>query len=553
MNKRILIIGGYGVFGGRLALALAKTDRFDVFVAGRNGGKATAFCQGTRCSALAFDTDSPNLDQILKDQDPDIVIDAAGPFQGYLDNPYRVAHAAIRCGAHYLDLSDDAEFTSGISGLNELAIKANVTVLSGVSSVPALSSTVVAALAEGMTDIHLIESAIMPGNRAPRGESVVRAIVGQVGRELPVWRGRKAETATGWSESKVIALTNPQGQVVARRWASLIGAPDLRLFPDHFNARSVLFRAGLDLKLMHAGLWLLSLPVRFKLIKSLSPLAPVLKRAADVLEPFGSDVGGMVVLVCGECRTGRYENRVWTLIVRDGDGPNIPTVPAQIMCEKLLDGAVNAGARPCMEAFSMQEAETALGKLKTTTSVNSTSAELVFETAMGREFKKLPDMIGDLHTVLDVRRWSGRARIRRGDGFLSRIAGWLAAFPPPGDDVEVTVEMRRTRHGETWARTFGANTFRSHLSAKKTDVENTLYERFGWLKFKIELCIEDNKLRYPVLGGRLLFVPLPRFLLPKSDTCEYVDDEGRACFDVKISLPIAGPVVSYNGWLSPDP
>ncbi len=61
------------------------------------------------------------------------------------------------------------------------------------------------------------------------------------------------------------------------RWAGLIGAPDLVLFPEHFQARSVTFRAGLDLKLLHGGLAFLSLPVRAGLIRSLSPLSPALK------------------------------------------------------------------------------------------------------------------------------------------------------------------------------------------------------------------------------------------------------------------------------------
>lgn len=482
-------------------------------------------------------------------QNPDIVIDAAGPFQGYVDHDYAVARAAINCGAHYLDLSDDAEFTVGISRLNERARKADVAVLSGVSSVPALSSVVVGALAEDMSDLHLIESAIMPGNRAPRGQSVVRAIVGQVGCDIAVWRDGKVDVVKGWSGSKTYELMSPDGQSVAQRSASFIGAPDLKLFPDYFGARSVLFRAGLDLKLMHAGLWLLSLLVRMGAIKSLSPLASLLKRAADIVEPFGSDIGGMVVTVEGKTEAGNMEARHWILIARNGDGPNIPIIPAQIMCQKLLSGDIETGARPCLEAFTLKDADVALAEFAITTSVQSTSSDLLFKTAIGERFEDLPDPIVDLHTVLDIRRWTGRACIKRGGGILSRLAGWMAGFPPASDDVSVTVEMQRTPQGETWVRKFGKNTFQSHLTARVTGDGRRLYERFGWLKFKIELRAEGGKLHYPVSGGRLLGIPLPNFLLPTSSTHEHVDDKGRACFDVEISLPVAGHVASYQGWL----
>jgi hypothetical protein len=40
--------------------------------------------------------------------------------------------------------------------------------------------------------------------------------------------------------------------------------------------------------------------------------------------------------------------------------------------------------------------------------------------------------------------------------------------------------------------------------------------------------------------------------LPRSDSFEHVDAQGRACFDVTTSLPLAGYIVTYRGWLVPD-
>jgi hypothetical protein len=77
-------------------------------------------------------------------------------------------------------------------------------------------------------------------------------------------------------------------------------------------------------------------------------------------------------------------------------------------------------------------------------------------------------------------------------------------------------------------------------------------ERFGLLNFELALSVEDGKLHFPVSGGSCLGVPIPNFLLPKSDTFEFIDSQGRACFDVSISLPLAGHVVTYRGWLTPD-
>jgi saccharopine dehydrogenase-like NADP-dependent oxidoreductase len=552
LSKTILIIGGYGVFGGKLADALSADPAFDVIVAGRSLSSAERFCEGKACRPLAVDTAAPDLAAALAGARPFIVVDASGPFQVRRDAPYRVAEAALACGAHYLDLSDDGAFTAGIDTLNDAAIERGLTVLSGVSSVPALSSAAVVQLAEGFTTIDHIESIILPGNRAPRGLSVVRAIVGQAGRPLPLWRAGRFESATGWSERRTITLDVPGEPPVRNRWASLIGAPDLTLFPDHFRARSVSFRAGLDLKLMHGGLALLSLPVRWGLIRSLSPLAPALKWMADRLEPFGSSTGGMRVSVSGCTDDGRTERRDWTLIVRGGDGPSIPAIPAEILCRRLAAGTVSPGARPCLGEFTLAEAEAALARLRTATAQTRQEIQFVFETVLGEAWSALPAEIQALHAIPHARRWTGRARIERGTGLISRLAGALAGFPPAGEDVPVTVEMTRRGTRETWVRTFGARRFRSYLSSAGRPGSGRIQERFGLMRFRIGLQVRAGRLEYPVLSGRFLGIPWPAFLLPRSTTAEFVDPEGRACFSVRIDLPLGGHVVSYSGWLLPD-
>jgi len=184
MGTRVLIIGGYGVFGSKLTSGLIKTGGFDIIVAGRSEAKAKAFCKREGGTPLRLDTRQSDLADVFSTLQADIVVDAAGPFQTYDTDAYAIARAAISSGAHYLDLSDDAAFTAGISKLDAQARQAGVCVLSGVSSVPALSSAVIGALSADMSDIHLIESAILPGNRAPRGLSVIRAILAQVGRDM---------------------------------------------------------------------------------------------------------------------------------------------------------------------------------------------------------------------------------------------------------------------------------------------------------------------------------------------------------------------------------
>ncbi|MCK0167902.1 DUF4166 domain-containing protein [Jannaschia sp. S6380] len=526
-DVRILLIGGTGVFGSRLATGLRKMPGLTVVAAGR--GPA---------NDVRLDRAAPDLATRIAAQTPDIVIDAAGPFQTYGADPYAVARAAIDAGAHYLDLSDDAAFTAGIATLDPAARAAGVAAISGVSSVPALSSAAVEALRADLTDIHLIESVILPGNRAPRGLSVMRAILAQAGRPVTIWRAGRPQDVAGWGDLRRIRLPG-----LGPRWTSVIGAPDLALFPDRYGARTVTFRAGLEMSLLHLGLWALSLPVRTGLIRSLEPAARPMRRVADLFEPFGTDRGGMRVRVIGRGPKGAVR-RDWTLLAEAGDGPHIPALPGRIMVAKLLAGQVAPGARACLGEFTLAEARDKSADLALTFATDEASITPVFARALGPAHAELPPSVRDLHDVLHRRRWSGTASVERGTGLVARLICAIMRFPPAAGRVPVTVDKHRHGDTENWTRDFGGRRFRSHLRADTRP--GCVTERFGALTFRIRLTPTAEGLAYPVEAGRLGPIPIPRALLPRSDTLEAAEGQA-ATFDVALSMPFVGPLVRYRG------
>src|SRR6266478_6442556 len=105
--SKVLILGGYGTFGGRLAQLLADEERLTLVIAGRSLAKARAFCTTLppATEPATFDRDG-DVERQLREIAPDIVVDATGPFQSYGADPYRVVRAALALGVHYLDLAD---------------------------------------------------------------------------------------------------------------------------------------------------------------------------------------------------------------------------------------------------------------------------------------------------------------------------------------------------------------------------------------------------------------------------------------------------------------
>lgn len=243
---RVVILGGYGVFGSRLAELLLR-DGHEVWIVGRSLESAQALA--ARIGGHPMAADARVAPKAIFDCNPEIVVDAAGPFQTYGDHPYLIPDMCLDRGAHYLDLSDDAEFTAGIETLDAKARQRGRRLLSGASSVPGISSAVAAELCRGFDEILLIDTTILPGNRAPRGLSVIASIVGQLGAVSSVWRGGAWRDMPSWSDPQRVRLA-PDLVRVGR----FIEVPDIRLFPRFFGARSVLFRAGMELGLLNTAL-----------------------------------------------------------------------------------------------------------------------------------------------------------------------------------------------------------------------------------------------------------------------------------------------------------
>ena len=361
-----MLLGATGLFGGHLARQLAGqfAGREDItlILSGRSHEALAALAQELGVDAFAFDrTDNSAVEAALAQLAPFAVIDCSGPFQSYGAAPYQFATSVVQSGAHYLDIADGAEFVAGISTLNALAQEKGVCAISGASTTPALSSAIVADLAADLDRVELIETSILPGNKTPRGLSVMRAILGQVGRPFARMRGGRVETAFGWGEGCRVSPSVGEDKL-APRLASLVNTPDAALFPGHFRAETVTARAGLELGLFHRALTVLRYLVPALGVSSLEALSKPLLKLSNQFIGFGSDAGGMRVRVQG-LQGGTRQDRIWDMIIPDGHGPKTPVQPAVILLDQLLDGCVASGARPAIAAFTRAEAEAQLSTI----------------------------------------------------------------------------------------------------------------------------------------------------------------------------------------------
>lgn len=369
MTRSVLVVGGRGAFGSRLVAGLIETTDFDVVIAGRNPARPAAFgAASERVRTLPLDRATVAAEE-LRRSGAFVVVDAAGPFQGA---QYRLARAAIEAGVDYVDLADARDFVAGFGALDETARAAGVVALTGASSTPALSHAVLDRLTQDWRRIDTIEIAISPGNRnSPRGLSVIRAILSYAGKPVQVFAGGQWTSRPGWGLP--IRRDMPG---LGRRWLSLCETPDLDLVPRRFALRQAgLFRAGLELSVMHLGLCAAGLLVRARLLPSLAPFARPFRWFAEGLKSFGSDRGGMIVEATGADARGQAVRALWSLVAEAGDGPAIPTLPTLAAIRALAEGSLSQpGARPCVGVLSLDAIEREFARYRITTQVTTSAS-----------------------------------------------------------------------------------------------------------------------------------------------------------------------------------
>jgi saccharopine dehydrogenase-like NADP-dependent oxidoreductase len=550
----VLVVGATGVFGSRLAEALVRGGFCRVVLAGRRAAALADAARDLRSRFPAAEVATAVLDRRAVDAsallalEVALVIDAAGPFQA--EEPH-LARAAISAGIATLDLADARDFVERYSGLDREARRMGVVALTGLSSTPALSNAALDAITSGWQAVDHVEVAITPGNRAPRGLAVVKAILSYAGHPTMVWLGGSWQARRGWGLLGRVHLPG-----LGRRWVSLCETPDLDILPRRFpSATTALFRAGLELSVLHLGLWVLSLPVRFGLVKSLRPLARVLIEIARWLEPLGGDRGGMIVIARGRDRDGIAVEASWALEAVDGSGPEIPAVPAAAVARLLLAGApVPPGARAAIGVLPLHAYEREfkgrpiVTRRRTLRIAPAPPRGGLLEQALGGEFLALPPLLRQVH--------KGNFAVLRGIGSVEgsswRPIRWLArriGLPSPGRDLPVTVEITPVQGGERWSRAFSTGCFCSLL--KPSGSPGVIREQVG--PFGIEMAAWRRSSGFDLVSEcvRIGPVRLPSWLAPRARGGSWLDEDGRYTFDVEASLPLLGRIMRYHGWLQP--
>jgi len=358
---KILVIGGYGSFGRLLVENLVQYQKHHIVVGGRSQSSASKFQDQIRTifqksiDACPLDIFSNDFKHTLSRLQPDVVVNACGPYQYQRDTKsnYVVARTCVEVGCHYIDLADDREFVGNFSSqLSESAKKKQCMLITGASTVPGLSCAVIDQFADSFDSMTEVYFGVSPGNRFKKGCATVASILSYTGQRYSALANGGQITKYGWQNIKRYDFSEPLG----KRWMANCQIPDLDLLPKRYpSLETVDFQAGLNLSVLHLGMWVLSGLARARVVDNLTRYSNILCRIGNWFYRWGSDKGGMFVQMRGHDKNGRLKIIDWHLIAVNGAGPNVPLIAPELIINKLARGEVIPGAMPCVGLFSLQD------------------------------------------------------------------------------------------------------------------------------------------------------------------------------------------------------
>lgn len=240
--KKILIFGGYGIFGSHICRELSSLG-FSLTIAGRSLEKASAFAQelgephqGICADAMQLHSYRNILAQHF------LVVNCAGPFS---EKVPPLLHACLEAGCHYVDIADHRGHVVAVKTFHELFQARGLCALYGCSSLPAISGALALFLLSEKKEKNKAllksRSTLFIGNNNPKGSAAVRSALEVLGKRIKTPQGN----LYGFRRRAVVHLPPPFG----RRAVYAFESPEYDLFPALLGVKQVEVYVGFELRL----------------------------------------------------------------------------------------------------------------------------------------------------------------------------------------------------------------------------------------------------------------------------------------------------------------
>ncbi|HLF28348.1 MAG TPA: saccharopine dehydrogenase NADP-binding domain-containing protein [Anaerolineae bacterium] len=239
MNDRndILIAGGYGEVGRRIAAELAPNYPDRVIVAGRDPYQAGALADqlGNGIRPLQLDiTDQAAIDSAL--QDIGLVVNCIDQREPHL------LQAAIARGLAYVDITAQVGFWRAALALDSEARKNGARILLGAGLIPGIANVIARAGAERVGKVDSVHTALLLSLGDSFGPAALDYMLAASAQPFIVTEDGRERRVKNFAGGRRVEFLVPVGRRITYRFA----LPDQVFYPQTLGVRTAATRLAFD-------------------------------------------------------------------------------------------------------------------------------------------------------------------------------------------------------------------------------------------------------------------------------------------------------------------
>jgi saccharopine dehydrogenase-like NADP-dependent oxidoreductase len=233
----ILVVGGYGVVGRRIAAHLAPHFPGRLLIAGRDEQRAAALCRelGHGSRPRRIDVNDPASVRPALDGVGTVMTCVA-------QRELHLLAMAIARGLAYTDIAPRLAFWQGAEQMDAEARRTGARILLGAGLSPGISNMMARQLARALGRVERIETAILLSLGDEYGPDSLVHVLEAVTRPARVFEDGRHREVLPFSEGKCVGFPNPLGP----RTAYLFPWSDVVYYPKTLGAQTAVGRFALD-------------------------------------------------------------------------------------------------------------------------------------------------------------------------------------------------------------------------------------------------------------------------------------------------------------------
>ncbi|MGE7843724.1 saccharopine dehydrogenase NADP-binding domain-containing protein [Lysinibacillus sp. NPDC093712] len=235
-REKILVVGGYGEVGSKIAKLLMQSYPNRVWIAGRDSQKAKQFCvqQNHLVSPMQLDVSMPVKPKQLKN--------IALVIMCLEQQDTAFAELCLSEGIMYIDITASHAFLKKLELLHPVAVQHQSTAVMSVGMAPGLTNLMAMYVAQQLPSITKLHISILLGAGDKHGNAAIHWILDQLNKQY---------TIKNHTETKITNFTNKRFvhfNKIGNRSVYQFNFSDQHTLSKHFPQGQIATRMGFDVE-----------------------------------------------------------------------------------------------------------------------------------------------------------------------------------------------------------------------------------------------------------------------------------------------------------------